>query len=393
MKIELKQLSLTNFKGCEAASFEFGNTTTITGRNGSGKSTIYDAFLWLLFGKDQLDRKNHDITPIKNGVRVDNVITTVTGILLIDDKPTTLTRSYVQKWTRKRGATTEVFSGYQTEYIVDGLPRKESEYNAFVNSIAPEGLLKILTNVNTFLSLNWKEQRRWLFEMVGTITPDHVSKVNPMLLDVCEYLKEESIEDITKRLQANKRKHDKEAKESIIKIDMLKQVQNRRYSFERIGIDAALNDTINKAVNAVCDAHIESMENWRESSIKHITNIEHTEYQLQQYLKVVADESSKHINELFTLVDFQLSETNIDGTEIECCVARCKKTGVPIISSNTAAQINAGLDIIGIFAKHYSVTAPVFIDRMESVNKIEKMPKQSILLEVTKSDLHININN
>ena len=57
MEIKIKRLRLRNFKGVRDADYLFnGRNATIEGPNGSGKSTVFDAFTWLLFGKDHRDQ-------------------------------------------------------------------------------------------------------------------------------------------------------------------------------------------------------------------------------------------------------------------------------------------------------------------------------------------------
>jgi len=59
--------------------------------------------------------------------------------------------------------------------------------------------------------------------------------------------------------------------------------------------------------------------------------------------------------------------------------------GVPYRSDlNTAAKINAGLDIINTMQGFYGVTAPIFIDNAEGINSILETPAQTILLRVTR---------
>lgn len=66
-KIELKQLRLINFKGVADQTIEFSKVTRISGANRTGKTTIYDAFTFLLFGKDSAGKQDFSIKPIKNG--------------------------------------------------------------------------------------------------------------------------------------------------------------------------------------------------------------------------------------------------------------------------------------------------------------------------------------
>jgi len=59
--------------------------------------------------------------------------------------------------------------------------------------------------------------------------------------------------------------------------------------------------------------------------------------------------------------------------------------GVPFTSNlNTAARINAGLDIINTLCAHYGVNAPIFVDNRESTNRIIDVDSQVINLIVSK---------
>ena len=104
----LKRLSLVNWKGQKERSIDFSNETSICGANATGKSTMFDAFIWLLFGKDSLDRKDYNIIPIENGKRVDRVDAEVCGVLDVNSEEITLKRVLHQKWVRKRGTQNRI---------------------------------------------------------------------------------------------------------------------------------------------------------------------------------------------------------------------------------------------------------------------------------------------
>ena len=55
MDIRLKELHLENFKCHKNLTIAFdGRDTSIYGDNATGKTSVYDALTWLLFGKDSL---------------------------------------------------------------------------------------------------------------------------------------------------------------------------------------------------------------------------------------------------------------------------------------------------------------------------------------------------
>jgi hypothetical protein len=114
-----------------------------------------------------------------------------------------------------------------------------------------------------------------------------------------------------------------------------------------------------------------------------IANIEGDEYVMKDFTKAKIAEAEARINRLFSSVQFQLFDYTIEGNESETCIPFVD--GVNFQSANTASQINAGLEIINVISKFYNVTAPIFIDRRESVNEITKTEAQIINLTVTKS--------
>lgn len=58
----IKEIRLLNFKGLRDLTVEFDPALTeIYGRNGIGKTSIFDGFTWLLFGKNSEDRKQFGI--------------------------------------------------------------------------------------------------------------------------------------------------------------------------------------------------------------------------------------------------------------------------------------------------------------------------------------------
>ena len=71
MDIRLKSLTLLNFKGVRNQHIEFDATeTTLLGENGTGKTTVFDAFWWLFFGKDSTGRKDFEIKTLDSNNKV-----------------------------------------------------------------------------------------------------------------------------------------------------------------------------------------------------------------------------------------------------------------------------------------------------------------------------------
>ena len=127
---------------------------------------------------------------------------------------------------------------------------------------------------------------------------------------------------------------------------------------------------------------MDNLKNEASNYAQQIADIEKQEFAIDEFNKVRIDECESRINGMFQIVKFQLFDKTIDGNEFECCIA-LNKAGVPISATNTAERINAGLDIIRTLAEFYNVSAPVFIDGSESINRFIDINAQPIFFRVT----------
>jgi DNA repair exonuclease SbcCD ATPase subunit len=97
---------------------------------------------------------------------------------------------------------------------------------------------------------------------------------------------------------------------------------------------------------------------------------------------------TEKIDSEFETIKFLLFKEQINGGLKEVCEPMIPdKEGnlVEYKSANTAAQVNAGLEIIKVLSDHYGVYLPVILDRAESVTTPIEMPRhQLIKLKVTK---------
>lgn len=169
-EVRIKSLKLINFKAHKETVATFSDYTTITGDNGTGKSTVFDAFLWALFGKDQFDRKDFEIIPTINGKMLERVDSTVEVIIEVDGREFEISRTLHQKWVRRKGTAVEVYDGCETLYKWNGVDKKAGEYKALVDMVIEETIFKLITKPDAFLSMHWTKMREFLFQMAGTIS-------------------------------------------------------------------------------------------------------------------------------------------------------------------------------------------------------------------------------
>lgn len=187
-KIILQELELTNFKGFSYKKIKFKEKiTNILGENASGKTTIFDSFIWLLFGYDSLGRATlkANIRPLdENNNLIHYVDCVVKAILLVDDEKVELKREYKENWVKKRGELEKEFKGNVTEYYINDLKVKEKEYTSKIEEIIDLETFKLITDPNYFNNLEWKKQREIIMKSVGEIDEKMIIESNPKLAEL-----------------------------------------------------------------------------------------------------------------------------------------------------------------------------------------------------------------
>lgn len=198
MEIKLNWLHLKNFKGIKDFKLVAdGKNISVFADNGKGKTTLMDAFLWLLFNKDSNDSTNFTVKPQDSlGQDIHHLQTEVEAELLIDGKPLKLKKMQEEKWVKRQGATERVFDGHKTSYWYNEVPTKATEYKTKVDDLIDENIFKMITNPLFFnTKLKWEERRKILLEISGDATDEQVIDSDENLARLTEYLNGRSIDD------------------------------------------------------------------------------------------------------------------------------------------------------------------------------------------------------
>ena len=216
-KLKIKSLTLVNFKGMRNVTVDFGDgVTAISGRNGTGKTTIADGFAWLLWGKDSegnSDTKFGIKTNDENGNYIPDLEHEVSGSFDAIDTETgevtavELRRVYVEEWQTPKGSTERILKGHHTDYFYNGVPLKtKTEYDAKVAALIPEDLFKVITDPYYFLTLHWKAQREYLLRMAGTISDSDIAANRAEFAELLRRFTGKSMEEYKKEIAARRTK-------------------------------------------------------------------------------------------------------------------------------------------------------------------------------------------
>ena len=197
-------IALRNFKGQKDTVISFGeNCSAILGANESGKTSIYDAFLWVMFDRDSRGNKGVSASKTTEGADYKHYLDhEVEAVLTVDGKEVKLKKVLREKWTTPRGKAEARFDGHTTFYWKDEVEHTARQFNEWVNSIAPVELLQCLTDLTYFSEgLAWRDRLNYLMTMSGGISNEEVAKGDKELEDLLREAEDISISDFKKICQ------------------------------------------------------------------------------------------------------------------------------------------------------------------------------------------------
>lgn len=160
-KIEVREIRLTDFKGQQEKKIGFGHRAIVSGKNGCGKTTLADAFMWVFCDKDYSLKSNPDIRPDDGR----ECLPRVDIDLLIDGKSVSVAK--FQKRTEskpKDGKPGKV--ALSNKYEINGVPKAERDFKA---DLKERGFdfdnFLMLSHKEIFTDLKDADARKILFSM------------------------------------------------------------------------------------------------------------------------------------------------------------------------------------------------------------------------------------
>ncbi len=223
-RIELVSLRLSNFKGSKAFELRLdGGSGLVRGRNASGKTTLADAYSWLLFGKDSAGRKAFDIKTLVNGLPLSGVDHEVEGVLRVEGAELVLKKVFREVWSKKRGSAVAEMTGHTSEHFVDGVPVTQGEYQERVSDIADEATWRLLSDPSAFQALHWQGRRKVLLDVCGDVSDADVIASEPELVDLPEILGRRTLDEHRKVIASRRPQLNRELQELPARIDEVRR--------------------------------------------------------------------------------------------------------------------------------------------------------------------------
>lgn len=227
MKISLSNMKLENYKKYKNAEFSFADRTKISGKNKEGKTTILNAYMEILTGKEMDGTQPDGIRPHGEDGKDLNRSDVVREVVLnIDGKETTIRKITKQKWRKPHGQTEEVLDGNSVSYEIDGFPYAPKKFEEYIKEWANPEVLSMCSNPNPFLSTLKKStaDARKLLESLSGFSLENFLNKNSRYAMVSDLTKGHSVEDTMKKLRKQLNEQKKKLDQ---KITELKYEQTR----------------------------------------------------------------------------------------------------------------------------------------------------------------------
>jgi DNA repair exonuclease SbcCD ATPase subunit len=292
-KIILKSLHLENFKQFSDKKVVFNEKQTfISGDNGTGKSTIFDAFMWLLFGKDVQDRKDYEVKRLINGESVPKTEVSVTGVLEINGEIITLRRQLVERWSKDKGIAEEKFKGNKTVTTFNEVPMNVTDYDRKINEIIDSTVFKMITNPLFFANMGWEQQREQLFQIAGCLSDDEIADKDEAFKALLDSISGKSLRDYRKEIVSKINKAKEQLRDVQPRIDQENKRMPDALDFTAIEDQIqAKQNRITEIDNAIYSKH--EAENLKFKDIQEKQRVANSLKQERQQLLFDANQSER----------------------------------------------------------------------------------------------------
>lgn len=328
MNVELKEMRLRNFKGVQDRTFKFTHDTVVKGTNGTGKSTLFDAFSFCLFGKDSSGRADLECCKRRDssGRIIHELEYGVELVLDIDGVEKRFERVVTEKWTKPRGASSKALSGNECAYYLDRVRcSTKKEYDTAVSQITSEEVLRMMTDVYYFIHQKDDAKKAILLKLAyGTQDESKADELatNEVLLehrefkDFVDFLNGEKLKDFNTKIGQKIRAVKAEIDEIPAKISAKKETMPPEEDWD--------------GINSLIEANREELENVN----RQIAN--------ENDRNVAANEKANSIRTQISDLEYRLTKRS---NEIKTEIANKKAVAQNKLSviNSEISQINNGI--------------------------------------------------
>ncbi len=284
-------MTLQNFKKVRSQHIDFSHNMVISGANKVGKTTIYDAYLWAIFGVTS--KKNATVQPLDvNNEVIHHLETSVTVVLNYNDEREIKVQRILSENWKGKGTTEEKLQSTTQERLINDVPLSQKDFNTKLEELCPLNKWLVLSNINIFMSYKVDDRRKMLMSLAGELNEEELMKSYPLVYKgIIEDKKQ--LNDLLLQQNTTKKKADEELKlipakvqaQEALRIDVnfeeLK-AQKTKLDTDIAAIDAALEGVSEKdpvmeeylkKLQAYNEKVSKAQKAWQDTKIKAIDNL------------------------------------------------------------------------------------------------------------------------
>lgn len=223
VKVELKAMRIANFKGIKNLEGTFGRYAQIVGDNGTGKSSIYDAYLWCLFGKN-FEGKDLPVQPLtENNEVVHKIETSVHLTLDVDGVETTIKRIQKEKWSVPRGQLEPILQGNMQERFINDVPYSVRDFDEKLGKICPVQEWFMLSSISAFMGLKMEDRRKKLQLLSDEVSEYEIAKEFPTVIKA--FYDGKSVEELIRQTRLTRKTAQNELDQIPARIDQQERLR------------------------------------------------------------------------------------------------------------------------------------------------------------------------
>lgn len=263
-EVELVSMKVENFKGIKHLEAKFGSITKVSGANGTGKTSLYEAYMWCLFQK-RADGSTIDVQPLDaQGQVIHHIDTMVEVVLSIDGEELVIKRIQKEDWVKPRGQQESILKGRKQELYINQEPCNVSEISR-LDAICKREDWYMLSTIKAFMSMKMEDRRAKLQSIAKIQSDEEIAAGYPHVLEALKSGK--TADGLLKQMRNEISKLKQDLDEIPIRIDQLEK-QRVNYDFEALEKEAeALKEKIASA-NATLSATVSTADIDRAAKFK-----------------------------------------------------------------------------------------------------------------------------
>lgn len=303
MKIELKTITLQNFKRARNVNINFTHNVVISGGNETGKSTIYDAYLWCLFGVT--NRPDTTVQTLDNNNNVIHKLETSVSLVINynDERDIKIERRLSERY-KAENTVEEKFLGTTQTRLIDDVPYSVSAFRDKLNSLCNFDDWFLLSNVNIFWSYKVDERRRILMSLAGEINESELMQNYPAVYRGVMIEKKELSEMLKQQNTTRKKANDElqtipakvQAQDALKIIDDFDVVEDdkKKIDLQLADIDAALQGVVTNTAEQQEYENKLATENNKYNKVREQWQTNHFQMVNEAFKNVTAASESLH---------------------------------------------------------------------------------------------------